>query len=123
MIGVEDWDLSQRMREASPARRLGRTQAIIRHDEGHLTLRYLLQKKYYYALHMGDYTAKHANTRAQTSPLQRYRLFLSKPRALFAKPHVGGGMLLMKTAEFAAGGLGVTSAAWKRRRSPRTQAT
>ena len=120
IIGVEDWDLSQRIREASPARRLGRVPSFIRHDEGRLGLRYLLKKKYYYAHHMGPYLrnpAHASDATAQMGLVTRYRLFFAKPGALFHDPVIGIGMLFMKTAEFAAGAVGVATAAVRKPRS------
>ena len=46
MISGEDWDLSSRVGARGS---IGRINAIIRHNEGNLSLRKTLKKKYYYA--------------------------------------------------------------------------
>jgi hypothetical protein len=42
----------------------------------------------------------------QSNPLQRYKLFFSMPGKLLKNPAYGLGMLVLKTMEFIAGGLG-----------------
>ena len=118
MVAGEDWDLSQRIRAASPTCTLGRVPVFIRHNEGRLALHSLLRKKYYYAVRMRTYVTKHSRTQdaaAQTGVSKRYMLFLLKPRQLFHDPVVGIGMLLMKTSEFIAGALGLAAAYVTRR--------
>ncbi|HEY6736840.1 MAG TPA: glycosyltransferase [Candidatus Saccharimonadia bacterium] len=105
LVAGEDWDLSQRLKATGP---LVRTRAVIRHNEQRLSLVATLRKKYYYAHSARAYLAKHPQTAlaAPAGPLQRYKLFLSKPGKLFRNPVVGLGVLFMKTAEFAAGAIG-----------------
>lgn len=107
MVSGEDWDLSQR---AEALGKLGRIQEFIRHNEGELKLSTSLKKKYYYAKQFSAYSAKNSgssNMGAQTGPLTRYKLFFSRPGQLFKQPHVGLGMLFMKTAEFGVGAVGL----------------
>lgn len=114
MVSGEDWDLSQRIADMAP---LGRIQEGIRHNEGRLNLVKTLRKKYYYAGLASAYLQKHAvgpKLTAQVGPLQRYKLFFSRPFHLFKNPITGFGMLFMKTCEFGFGGLGYVLA--KRRR-------
>ncbi len=111
LVSGEDWDLSRR---AERIGRVGRVEEFIRHNEGSIRLWDTLRKKYYYASHAKAYLARHpvaSKLGAQVGPLQRYKLFLSQPRRLFADPVLGVAMLAMKTAEFAAGGLGYVRAA------------
>jgi glycosyltransferase involved in cell wall biosynthesis len=104
--GPEDWDLHQRVRARGP---IGRTAAIIRHDEGQPSLRRLMAKKYYYGQGMDAYRRRHPE--AARKQLQLLRPAFVRGRGRLARhPVLTGGMLLMKTAEFAAGGMGLLRA-------------
>lgn len=106
MVSGEDWDLSNRVRALG---RIERVPALIRHNEGRLKLLKTLRKKYYYAGLARAYLRKHnigAKLTADAGPIQRYKLFFSRPGRLFGNPFVGLGMLFMKTCEFGFGGLG-----------------
>jgi glycosyltransferase involved in cell wall biosynthesis len=110
LVSGEDWDLSQRFGEISP---IGRIQSFIRHNEGRLRLSRTLQKKYYYSQKFAEYID--ANKEAtvigqQTGLAARYGLFLTHPTKLLRQPHIGLGMLFMKTCEFAWGGCGYMKA-------------
>lgn len=105
LISGEDWDLSQRIRQVS---KLARASSLIYHDEGRITLLRLVQKKFYYAKHFNEYLKKaHTGNEAQTSILQRYGLFFSRPKDIFQHPIIWGSMIFMKTLEFMFGGLGL----------------
>lgn len=107
LVSGEDWDLSQR---AAKRASLDRVSALIYHNEGQLRLGRTLSKKYYYAKKIASYLAKKDHTKhtaRQTSILGRYALFLRRPSQLFRRPHIGLGMLLMKTLEFGAGAFGM----------------
>jgi len=119
MIGGEDWDLSRRI---GALHRIGRIDQFIRHNEGRLYFMRTSRKMYYYAQHAVEYFAKNPTTSALTDssgPLQRYKLFFSKPGKLVKNPIVGAGMLLLKTAEYASGGLGY----WRAKRKANAQTT
>jgi glycosyltransferase involved in cell wall biosynthesis len=106
MISGEDWDLSTRARMLGPVMHIT---AMIHHNEGRLSLRTMLKKKYYYAGQARYYLRKNnvgAKITASAGPLQRYKLFFSRPGKLFSKPLVGFGMLVMKTCEFGSGAVG-----------------
>lgn len=110
LVSGEDWDLSQRVAASAP---LGRVGALIYHDEGRLKLGRTLSKKYYYAKLIARYLSKRDHVdhvSKQTSVLGRYVLFFRQPFKLFRRPHIGVGMLLMKTLEFGAGALGMLAA-------------
>lgn len=106
LVSGEDWDLSQR------ARRYGQVDRIddsITHNEEKKSLVDILKKKYYYARRFHFYTQKKENYQffhKQTSILERYKLFFSKPSKLFKKPTVGCGVLFLKGCEFGVGLLG-----------------
>lgn len=110
MTGGEDWDLSRRAAAVAP---LVRARQFIRHNEGRLYFGRTVRKMYYYAQHATEYFAKNPTRSAltdQSGPLARYKLFFSRPHKLLRRPHVGVGMLLLKTAEYASGGLGYVRA-------------
>lgn len=117
-VGGEDYDLPQRIEERFGARAIDRVDAFIRHDEQRLSLRTTCQKKFYYAQNLDLYRAKPANQgrfERQASPLRRYELFFSRPDKLLERPATSAGMLVLKTAEFAAGALGYAYGRAKKR--------
>ncbi|HYH75853.1 MAG TPA: glycosyltransferase, partial [Candidatus Saccharimonadales bacterium] len=97
MVSGEDWDLSRRIGKLAP---IGRVDAFIRHNEGRLSLIKTLGKKYYYAGLAKGFLQKNdvgSNLTAKEGPLNRYKLFFSKPGKLFRNPLLGAGVLFMKT--------------------------
>ncbi|HEX7963486.1 MAG TPA: glycosyltransferase [Candidatus Saccharimonadales bacterium] len=106
MVSGEDWDLSRRVGEQGA---IARITPFIHHNEGRLYLWRTLKKKAYYAREARNYLAKNAlgsQLSHQVGPLQRYKLFLSRPQQLFKRPLTGLGMLFMKTCEFGFGAAG-----------------
>lgn len=106
LVSGEDWDLTRRIERTG---KISRISEFIRHNEGRISLSVTLKKKYYYARHARAYLLRNperSKLSSQLGPIQRYKLFLSRPRKLFANPLLGVAMLGMKTAEFALGGLG-----------------
>jgi glycosyltransferase involved in cell wall biosynthesis len=105
LTGPEDWDLSNKVKEKYGLRSI---KAKIRHNEGRLSLIVMLKKKYYYSKNILRYLDKNKKSFSsqETSPIARYRLFLSNPKKLFKNPIIGSAMILMKTAEYAVGGVG-----------------
>lgn len=106
LTGPEDWDLSQRMRELGE---LVRIKSLIYHNEGKLSLRTTLKKKFYYSKKISKYMKKSKNNKyshQQLSIFHRYAIFFSQPLKLFKNPVLGVGMLFMKTCEFFVGFLG-----------------
>ncbi|MBI2028421.1 MAG: glycosyltransferase [Candidatus Levybacteria bacterium] len=105
--GTEDFDLPQRFRRKYKDESIGRIKELIYHDEGDLSLFYLLKKKFYYAHSISVYKKSNlADYYKQVDVFKRLILFFSKPDKLFADPIVGTGMIFMKTLEFAVGGIG-----------------
>lgn len=116
MTGGEDWDLTKRIR-AIGDNSVDRIEAYVYHNEGRPRFTRTVKKMYYYAQQAQAYFAENPTTSALTDksgPLARYKLFFSKPGKLFRNPIVGIGMLTLKTAEYAAGGLGMLMASHKR---------
>ncbi len=113
MTGGEDWDLSRRVAAVSA---IARASEFIRHNEGRLYFGKTARKMYYYAQHAVEYFAKNPTNSAltdQSGPLARYKLFFSRPGKLLKNPVVGAGMLVLKTAEYAYGGVGY----WRAKRA------
>jgi glycosyltransferase involved in cell wall biosynthesis len=104
MDAGEDWDLHARARLLGA--RIGRIEALIQHDEGHLQLRGLVRKKYAYGKTMSGYRRKHPELARRQLRLLR-PAFLRNRRRLAARPLMSGAMLTMKFCEFAAGGAGL----------------
>jgi len=105
--GTEDYDLPQRLVASVKINPIGRIDSTILHDEGRLTLSKTLSKKFYYSKKLNTYKESHSLLfNKQSSIFERYKLFFSKPFLLMSKPHLGLGMLFMKTCEFCAGGIG-----------------
>lgn len=105
--GTEDFDLPQRVIKIFGKESTGRIKEYIYHDEGRLSLFYLLKKKFYYGKSLHIYKKTNASDlKIQANIIKRISLFFSKPRKLLANPLVGLGMIFMKTLEFAAGGFG-----------------
>lgn len=103
LISGEDWDLSRRIEQLGP---IGRATEFIRHNEGHIDLWKTLRKKYYYAQHARAYLARqHVASKLtdRVGPLERYKLYFSRPRRLFKNPVLGLGLLFMKTCEYGFG--------------------
>ena len=100
----EDWDLNQRISKAGC--RIGRTNAFIKHHEGRLSLRETILKKHYYGKTLEHYRKKHQKEAKRQLKLIR-PAFVRNWKKLIKDPIHAFGMLLMKTCEFVAGGLGV----------------
>lgn len=101
--GGEDWDLP--MRATKSGCRLGRIDESIRHDEGRLKLIASAKKKMYYAKTLPRFTAKHPDARRRLLVPWR-RAFFRNGRLLARHPIQTLGLLVLKSVEFAAGGIG-----------------
>lgn len=108
--GTEDYDLPQRiLADTELKAKQSRISAFILHDEGKLSLKKTLHKKFYYGKNIDKYKNKKTNVsnfKKQSGILKRYSLFFSNPKKLFANPILGIGMITMKTLEFIFGGAG-----------------
>ena len=106
MVSGEDWDLSQKIEKEG---KINRIDDFIYHNEGEISLFKTIKKKFYYASKFVKYVDNSQNKKKvakQTGILNRYKLFLSKPKKLFKNPILGIGMLFTKTCEFFFGSLG-----------------
>lgn len=103
--GSEDYDLPLRIVDRFGTNSQSRINEYIVHNEGKLSLRGTMKKKYYYSRELKIYQNRHTRYyQKQSSLIARYLLFFSNPAKLFERPLIGIGMLFMKTAEFVAGG-------------------
>ncbi|HEX6462193.1 MAG TPA: glycosyltransferase [Candidatus Saccharimonadales bacterium] len=116
LVSGEDWDLSQRVEALG---RLERIDDFILHNEGKLSLRKTLKKKFYYAQKFALYMdqTKSQNMQSQTGIVARYKLFFNEQKKIVRSPHTWLGMLFMKTAEFGCGGLGYIATRLRKRES------
>jgi arabinofuranan 3-O-arabinosyltransferase len=111
MVFSEDKDLDLRVRKAGF--RVGRTTARIFHNEGDLSLRRSVGKKVSYAATADLFAQKHpAEFRWQRNIWNRYAIYARHWRYLMRYPTYYIGMCVLKTGEFAFGGV-----AFLRRRS------
>ncbi len=107
--GTEDYDLPHRLQNQFGSSSIGRIGAYINHNERRISLFGTCKKKYYYARNLRMYKDKPENKSyfsSQVSLVTRYKVFFRDPKKLFYNPTIGLGMLFMKTAEFAFGGIG-----------------
>jgi glycosyltransferase involved in cell wall biosynthesis len=107
VAGPEDWDIHERVR--AKGARVGRTDAFIRHDEGHLRLRETLATKFYYGKSAAVYMRRHRGAARSQARLLR-PAFRRNWRMLARQPLTAAGMFTMKALELAAGAVGLMSA-------------
>ncbi len=99
----EDWYLQHRAVLAGLS--FARTKSKIIHDEGSLRLMTLLKKKYVYGKTIKDYLRKNpAAGLKQVNPF--FRILYPSLKVISKNPAHGVGILVMKTLEFVAAGLG-----------------
>lgn len=105
LISGEDWDIHARTKKIV---KVSRVSEYIFHNEGNLTLKKTIQKKFYYAKNIYAYKSfSEPNLyKKQSNIFLRFYVFLEKPGKLFKDPLVGFGMLFMKMCEYLAGALG-----------------
>jgi len=109
LTGPEDFELPQRVKAVYGPQRVGRIRAYILHDEGRLSLVKLLRKKYYYGKKIRRYRNLSESKlffSKQANIFRRYALFFRHPRMFIADPMHACGVLIMKTLEMTAIGLG-----------------
>lgn len=98
LIGGEDWDLDERVRQYS---RVERIQPIIWHNEQDLTLERVLLKKGHYASTLSVYAARHPRrAKRQLSLASRLQLFARRPWSLLIHPILAVGLLIMGSNEW-----------------------
>ena len=110
-VAGDDWDLHQRLVAAGA--RVARCPSVIRHDEGRLKLVQTARKKFYYGTTLRAYRRRHAAKAKRQLRVIR-PAFLRNWRLLARRPLHAGGLVVLKSAEFLAGGLGYAWAAMGR---------
>ncbi len=105
MVFSEDKDLDIRIRNAGF--KIGRTQNLMYHNEGNLSLIKTLKKKFFYSNTINIFAKEHSKEfKWQSNLLNRYLIYLKNWEYLFNHPLLYFGMIFMKTAEFTIGGVG-----------------
>jgi glycosyltransferase involved in cell wall biosynthesis len=113
LSGTEDASLRSRM--ITDGCRLAWIPDLIVHDEGRMSLGFILGKRYYYGRGLKKYKAEHPGALSEQagSAVGAYRKHW---RRLAAKPGVAAGVVFMRAGEFAAYGLGAAVGALERPR-------
>jgi glycosyltransferase involved in cell wall biosynthesis len=100
IVGMEDWDLDQRIRQLGDVRHI---KAIIEHDEGRAEFRNLVGKKAHYSSSTVEFATRHPERAALAlSPLRRAGLFAAHPLRLARHPILTGGVIALGLSEIAA---------------------
>ena len=99
LVGGEDWDLDQRIRKFGDVRHI---KAHIEHNEGHITLKRLLQKKGHYSNSFDEFRERHPERAALSfSTLRRVSLFARQPSRLLEHPLLATGVAVVGIGEVA----------------------
>ncbi len=102
--GGDDWDLHHRLLAAGYS--VGRTKAIVLHNEGHLNLFVLMKKRFMYGRDSVKYLVKRPKASftsyfpIRAAYINNWRLFLKSPSITLA-------FVIMRTSEYLAGFLGI----------------
>jgi glycosyltransferase involved in cell wall biosynthesis len=104
LIGWEDWDLAQRLRQRGF--RITRVDPLTMHHEGKVSLTARIKKKYYYGKTVNAYIKKHKNVSRKQIPLFR-SAYLRNWKLLARDPTHAAGFFLMKVLESYATMLGL----------------
>lgn len=104
MVGAEDWDLHQRVRDSGF--KSTRIESQIKHHEGRLRLKKLMRKKYSYSKAFRRYCQRHPKVaKKQFTP---FRSAYFKNWKRFAKDPIHAlGFIVLKSAEMVAAILGI----------------
>jgi hypothetical protein len=101
--GGDDWDLYEKFKERGY--RAARTQSLVRHNEGALSLKKLMKKRFMYGRDSAKYVAKRPAAGLisyfpiRMAYLRNWRLFLSRPMDSVC-------FVVMRTFEYGAGAVG-----------------
>lgn len=101
--GGEEYDLPERILTAGYKQ--SRINALIKHQEGHLTLWQTMKTKFYYGKTAGIYIQKQPENARKKIKIFRPAFFRQKKR-LLTHPILTLTMFFMKFCEFGAGGVG-----------------
>jgi glycosyltransferase involved in cell wall biosynthesis len=104
LVGWEDWDLSQRVRQRGF--KVARVDPLTMHHEGKVSLIKRIKKKYYYGKTVKKYIEKHKGVSKRQIPLFRSAYFRSW-KLLVKDPVHALGFTIMKMLESIATALGL----------------
>jgi glycosyltransferase involved in cell wall biosynthesis len=102
--GGDDWDFYQKLRDEGYI--IARTKSMIKHNEGDLSLKKLMKKRFMYGQDSLKYIAKRPGAASlsyfpiRKSYIQNWRLFVSRPRDTVA-------FIVMRIAEYSAAAVGI----------------
>lgn len=109
--GGDDWDLAQTLKERGF--RIARSHTLVRHNEGRLTLSRLARKRFMYGRDALRYVAKRPRAAvASYFPLRRG--YLRHWRDFARHPYIAACIVIMRSVEYGAGGLGLMYSLWRR---------
>jgi len=111
LIASEDWDLTTRL--VNKKVKLGYSDKHLIHHEGPISLISLAKKKFYYGLSLKMYFQKHPRKSIfQYNPVRE--AYLKNIDKLIANPLMFASLMVLKTVEYIAGGLGFVIGFWKK---------
>ena len=97
LIGPEDWDLDERIRQFGKVREIS---AVIDHNEGQTNFGKLLQKKNHYSKSFPEFEIRHPERATLClSGRRRVSLFLRRPLNLITHPMLTAGIVAMGISE------------------------
>lgn len=102
--GGDDWDMHEKMKDMKIT--IKRTKALVLHNEGALTLKKLIKKRFLY----GKDTIKYIKKRKNTALIQYFPIrkgFLKNWKMFIKSPILGMGTIIMRLVEYIAGGAGI----------------
>jgi len=111
LSGTEDAELRTRM--ALDGYSLAWIPDLIIHDEGEMSLQFILSKRYYYGRGLKKYRNEHPGA-LSTQAGRALGAYRKHWRRLAAKPHVAAGVVFMRAGEFIAYGAGAAVGALDR---------
>ena len=113
MVSGEDWDLKRRLVQNGVE--IARINAKILHNEGKLTLKKTLAKKFYYGKKIRNFLGKNVPAYSQVSPLRLS--FFKKPTKLLVNPTLTLALFLLKSLELGAAFLGLMTSLISRQKA------
>lgn len=102
--GGDDWDMHEKLKDRGF--KILRTNALVLHNEGYLTLTKLFRKRFLY----GKDTVKYVKKRGGVALSQYFPIrkgFVKNWKLFVKSPIVGLGTIYMRIIEYLAGGLGI----------------
>jgi glycosyltransferase involved in cell wall biosynthesis len=111
LIGQEDADIRQRLRASGAA--LARSRNPIIHDEGRLTFKGVMAKRFYYGRTLPAYRRAHPGAMSEQAGAA-LSAYWKHRHALARQPHLAGGLLILRSLELVAYGAGALAGSFNR---------